>query len=153
MTTAAHPGKRKLTLGRYVKRRNGVPLGAPGSLRNMFYRALGAGSFAEFWRYWNPVFGYYLGRYIFAPLRKWLPPPVALVVTFVACGALHDAVIIAVRGSMAFLFVPWFFVMGVVVVIGEKLRIDYSELTWPVRASINTTYVGGCLVVALLARI
>jgi len=70
MTDIAYQRKRKLTLAQYVRRRNGVPLGASGSLRNMFYRSLGAGSIAGFWRYWNPVFGYYLGRYIYAPLKS-----------------------------------------------------------------------------------
>ena len=140
---------RKLTLAQYVRRRNGAPLGGSGSLRNMFHRSLGAGSFAEFWRYWNPVFGYYLGRYIYAPLKLWLPRAIALVITFVICGALHDAVIIAVRGEMAFLFTPWFFVMGTCVVIGEKAHFDYSKFAWPARAAINIGYVAACLALAL----
>ena len=71
--------RKKLTLSEYVRRRNGVPLGAPGSLRNMLRRSFGARSFAGFWQYWNPVFGYCLGRYIFVPLKRVSPPSVALV--------------------------------------------------------------------------
>jgi hypothetical protein len=139
---------RKLTLAYYVRRRNGVPLGAAGSLRNMLHRSLGAGTFAEFWRYWNPIFGYYLGRYVNAPLKHWLPPALSLVITFVVCGALHDAVGSAVRGSAVFLFTPWFFFMGLAVVIGQATGLNYAGFDWPVRALINISYVGSCLLLA-----
>ncbi len=145
--------KQKLTLAQYVQRRNGVPLGAPGALKNMFNRSLGAGSFAKFWQYWNPVFGYYLGSYIYAPLKRWLPPAIALIITFVACGALHDAVAIMLRGSMVFLFTPWFLLMGTGVVIGHAVQFDYSEHSWFVRALINIGYVGVCLVFALMVKV
>lgn len=42
--------KRELTLALYIRRRNGVPTGARGGLRNMLHRSLGARSFAGFWR-------------------------------------------------------------------------------------------------------
>jgi hypothetical protein len=58
---------KKLTLSEYVKHRNGLPLGASGSLQNMLIRSFGAGTFARFWQYWNPIWGYALGRYIYAP--------------------------------------------------------------------------------------
>ena len=92
--------KRDLTLSEYVRRRNGVAMGAPGSLSNMLARSLGAGSFGEFWRYWNPIWGYGLGKYVFAPLKKALPPALALVATFVVSGALHDlATMLACTGT------------------------------------------------------
>ena len=90
--------RRTLTMAEYIRRRNGVPAGAPGGLRNMFQRSFGARSFAIFWQYWNPVFGYALGRYIYAPLKYMLSPTAALIATFVVCGILHDAVTTAVRG-------------------------------------------------------
>lgn len=52
--------KRGLTLSQYIRRRNGVPAGARGSLRNMFHRSLAASTFAGFWRHWNPMLGYAL---------------------------------------------------------------------------------------------
>lgn len=52
----------RLTLAQYVHRRNGVPLGDSGSLRNMLIRSFGAGSFGRFWQYWNPIFDYGLGK-------------------------------------------------------------------------------------------
>ncbi len=144
--------QRKLTLSRYIVRRNGVPAGAPGSLRNMLHRAFGAASFAGFWRHWNPVFGYGLGRYVFTPLKGVLPSPVALVLTFVACGALHDLVTMAARGAPAFLFTPWFFCLGVGVLVGRGARMDLSGLPWAARAVVHLAYVSACLAIALWAR-
>jgi len=118
----------------------------------MFQRSLGAGTFAEFWRYWNPVFSYYLGRYIYAPLKCWLPSWISLVITFVACGVLHDAVGTAVRGRVVFLFTPWFFFMGMTVVISQTVRFDYSHHVWPVRAAINISCVAVGLIFAFTIR-
>ena len=144
--------RRQVTLGEYVRRRNGVPAGSRGALRNMFHRSFGAGSFAGFWRYWNPVFGYVLGRYVFSPLRKALPSALALVATFVVSGVVHDLVSTAVRGSVAFLFTPWFFFHGVGVVLGEATGMDLSRYPWLLRASVNFTYVLVCLALALIVK-
>lgn len=134
--------KRKLTLAQYVRRRNGVPLGSPGSLRNMLYRSMGAGSFAEFWRYWNPVWGYYLGRYIHAPLKHWLPPAMSLVATFVVSGALHDAAASVITGRIVFILTPWFFILGAGVVVAQSVQLNYSQFVWPIRVFINICYLG-----------
>lgn len=141
--------KRPLTLARYIRRRNGVSAGARGSLRGMLYRSLGAPTFAGFWHHWNPVFGYALGRYVFAPLKLALPPAAALVATFVVCGAIHDLVTMAVRGAPAFLFTPWFFFLGIGVLLGRAAGLDLSGWPWPVRAAANLGYVAACLGVTL----
>ena len=141
-----------VTLGQYVHRRNGVPLGTSGSLRNMFRRSLGAGSLEVFWRYWNPVFGYYLARFVDSPLRRLVPRSVAQVLTFVVCGALHDLVTMAVRGSATFFFTLWFLFLGVGVVIGRWAGMDIMKHPWAVRAGINLTYVVACLALTILAR-
>ena len=118
----------------------------------MLQRSLGARSFAVFWQYWNPVFGYALGRHVFSPLKRVLPPAIALVFTFVVCGAVHDLVTTLVRGSLAFLFTPWFFFLGLGVVAGRLARMDLGRFPWGVRASANLAYVTTCLGLALLAR-
>ena len=146
------PQRRWLTLAQYIRRRNGVPLGSAGSLRNMLPRSLGAGSFAGFWQYWNPVLGYGLARYVYSPLKRVLPTAAALIMTFVVCGALHDLVIMAIRGSATFLFTPWFFLLGVGVVFGRAVGMDFSSRPWLIRAFVNLTYVGACLAGALIAR-
>ncbi len=141
-----------MTLAQFIRRRNGVPAGASGSLRNMLQRSLGAGSFAGFWQYWNPVFGYGLGRYVYSPLKRVVPPAVALVMTFVVCGALHDLVTIAIRGSATFFFTPWFFLLAVGVLLGRAAGMDLSGRPWLVRAGVNFSYITVCLGLTLVVR-
>jgi len=141
-----------LTLGQYIERRNGVPLGASGSLKNMLRRSLGAGTFAGFWQYWNPIFGYYLAKYVDSPLRRVLPRSIALLLTFVICGALHDLAAMAVWGSVAFFCTTMFFFFGAGVLIGRWAGLDFSGLPWPARAAINFTYILACFALALIAR-
>lgn len=143
---------RSITLAEYVRRRNGAPFGAPGSLRNMLHRSLGAKSFAKFWQYWNPIWGYVLGRHIYAPLRRILPATLALLLTFAISGGIHDLVIVLVRRSATLLFTPWFVLMAAVVLVGQALHIDYSKRSWASRALINLSQILGCLGIVLLAR-
>ncbi len=78
----------------------------------MLRRSFGAQSFAGFWQYWNPIFGYGLGKYVYAPLRTYLPAFIALILTFVICGLGHDLITMALRQEITFLFTPWFFFLG-----------------------------------------
>jgi len=142
-----------MRLSDYVKKRNGVPLGANDSLRNMMIRSLGAGNFSTFWKYWNPIWGYYLGKYIFKPLKIILPPALSLILTFVFCGFLHDLVIMMIRRDFSLLFTPWFLIMGLWVVISELIHIDYSKFAWIYRAFINIAIIGSSLIVAYQIRI
>lgn len=142
--------RKKLGLSDYVRRRNGVPLGASGSLQNMLRRSFGATSFDRFWQHWNPIFGYNLGRYVFAPLKRVLPPYVALILTFVVTGIIHDAVTMAVRRDVAFLFTPWFFFLGIGVVLAKATRMDLGAYSWGVRAVCHSIYLGVCLALAFV---
>jgi len=142
--------RRKITLSEYVRRRNGVPLGAPGSLGNMLHRSFGARSFAGFWQHWNPIFGYYLGKCIFVPLQRVSPPYVALVLTFVVTGIIHDIVTMAVRQDLAFLFTPWFLFLGIGVVLSKVTGMDIGARSWRLRAAIHSIYLGVCLALAFL---
>ena len=144
--------RKNLTLSQYVHRRNGVPLGASESLKNMLYRSFGASSFAGFWQYWNPIFGYGLGKYVYAPLQRILPSWAALILTFVVSGGIHDSVTMAVRASTAFLFIPWFFLLGVGIVLGRAAKMDLSKYAWAIRASIHLAYIIFCLGLTLAGR-
>ena len=128
-------------------------MGANDSLRNMVYRSLGAGKFSIFWKYWNPIWSYYLGKYIFKPLKKILPPALSLILTFGFCGFLHDLVIILLRWNFELLLTPWFLLMGFCVVLGDYAKIDYSKFTWIIRASINILIISSCLFIAYQVRI
>jgi hypothetical protein len=118
----------------------------------MLQRSLGAGSFDRFWQYWNPIFGYYLAKYIDSPLRRILPRSLALLLTFVICGALHDLAAMAVRGSVAFFCTTMFFFFGAGVLIGRWAGLDFSSLPWAARATINISYLAACFGLALVFR-
>ncbi|MEZ4711262.1 MAG: hypothetical protein R3A44_28955 [Caldilineaceae bacterium] len=147
-----HQPQSGLTLTQYVRRRTGVPLGHADSLRNMLHRSLGANSFAGFWQYWNPIWGYGLGKYVYAPLQRFLPSTIAFILTFVISGGIHDLATMAVRRSGAFLFTPWFFFLGVGALLGSAVNMDLSSRSWLVRVGVNLTYIAFCLAVALIAK-
>ena len=128
-------------------------MGAKNSLRNMITRSLGAGKFSIFWKYWNPIWSYYLGINIFKPLKKILPPTLSLILTFGFCGFLHDLVIMLLRRDVALLFTPWFLLMGLCVVLGEYAKIDYSRFSWIIRAVINVLIISSCLFLAYQVQI
>ena len=118
----------------------------------MLYRSLGARSFAEFWHYWNPVWGYALGKYVFIPLKIIFPPVMALIITFVISGLLHDFVVMGLRGSVTFIFVPWFFILGLGVILARLTEMDLSKFPWIIRACINILYVVTCYALSLLLK-
>lgn len=142
----------RTTLGQYVAMRNGVPLGDGRSLRNMLQRSFGAASFAGFWQQWNPIWGYGLGRYVHAPLRRALPPAVAFILTFAISGGLHDLATMAVSWSPAFLFTPWFVLLGMGAVLGRAAGMDLGKRPFWVRATVNLAYLLVCLLPALAMR-
>jgi len=142
-----------MNLSDYIKKRNGVPLGASNSLRNMLYRSLGAGKFSIFWRYWNPIWSYYLGKYIFKPLKMFLPPALSLILTFVFCGFIHDVAIMLFKWNFQLLLTPWFLIMGLCVVISDFIKLDYSKHAWIIRACINVLIIGCCLILAYQIRV
>ena len=130
-----------LTLAEYVELRNGVPLGDSSSRRNKLQRSFVATSFAGFWQYWSPIWGYGLGKYVYSPMRRVLPAAIALIVTFVVSGGIHDLVIMALRRSLTFLFTPWFFVLAVGVVLGRAVSMDLSSRNMWVRVGLNLAYL------------
>ena len=141
-----------MNLSDYVKRRNGVPLGNSDSLRNMVNRSLGAGKFSIFWKYWNPIWGFYLGRYVFKPLKLIFPQALSLIITFVVCGFIHDLAIMLLKRQFILLLTPWFLFMGLSVVLGDYAKIDYSKFPWIARATINLIIISSCLFIAYQVR-
>ena len=141
--------RRTISLSEYVKKRNGVALGASGSMGNMLKRSLGANSFYLFWQYWNPIWGYYLSCKIMKPLSRVFPIWLAIIMTFAISGALHDLAVTLVKWRFTFFFTPWFTLMGFIVLATKRFRISYKEYHWVIRASINTALVVVCLVLTI----
>lgn len=134
-----------MKLSEYVKKRNGVPFGHSSSLRNNLHRSLGAKNFSAFWNYWNPIFGYYLGKKIFKPLKKVFPTGFSLVLTFIFCGSIHDLITTLIRGKLSLFFSVWFLLMGTMVVFSKCLDYDLSGKRWFFRAFINLSIICSCL--------
>ena len=141
---------RHISLSAYVKKRNGVPLGASGSMRNMIQRSLAADSFYLFWRYWNPIWGYYLSRNVMKPLSVFLPIWLATILTFAVSGGLHDLAVTLVKWRVTFFFTPWFVLMGILVVASKTFSISYGAYHWSIRALLNITIIGICLLPILV---
>ena len=139
-----------MKLSEYVKKRNGVPMGHPKSLRNNLQRSLGAKNFSAFWNFWNPIFGYYLGTKIFKPLKKNLPIAFAVVLTFIFCGMVHDLVTTLLRGKLSLFFSVWFFLMGLVVVVSKHFNYNLSNRKWIFRVMVNVLIVGLCALLTTL---
>mgnify|MGYP001467114198 FL=1 len=142
-----------MNLSDYIRKRNGVPFGANNSLKNMMIRSLGAGMFSAFWKYWNPIWSYYLGKFVFKPLKYFLPTSLSLILTFCICGLLHDFVIMLYRWELTLLFTPWFLIMGLWVVISDFVKLDYSKSLWINRAIINITSIGISFIIAFQVRL
>jgi hypothetical protein len=134
-----------MNLSEYVKKRNGVPIGHSKSLRNNLQRSIGAKNFDTFWNYWNPIFGYYLGIEIFKPIKKVLPVSIAVILTFIFCGLIHDLATTLTRGKLSLFFAVWFLLMGIAVVISKQINYDLSHKKWVFRAFANLSIIAFCL--------
>jgi hypothetical protein len=145
-----HPAE-TMTLREYVLRRSGTRLGGAGSLRTMLSRSFGASSFAAFWQHWNPIWGYGLGRFVYAPVRRRAPAAVGVMATFLVSGVAHDVAVTLVRGSFTFVVTPWFLLLGIGVLVARATGMDLSRRPWWVRAAANAGYLAGCLTVTLSA--
>ena len=139
-----------MTLSDYVLKRNGIPLGAHGSLLKNLQNSFGAGSNVLFWKYWNPIWGFYLSKYIYLPLNRYLSKTISSIVTFGVSGALHDlAMGLLGLGWQNFLTI-WFVMMGVFMNISKYLDISYSSFGLFIRAVINISSIAGCFLLAKL---
>lgn len=72
--------------------------------------------------------------------------------TFIISGGIHDLATMAIRRSFAFLFTPWFFLLGVGAVLSRAIGMDLSNHPWWIRAGINLIYLVFCLALTLIAK-
>jgi len=115
----------------YIKLRLGAT--AREQTANFLKLPFGATSFARFWWYWNPVYGYYLYYYIYKPFAIYLTRPIAVLATFIFCGVLHDLPFIllsvfALKRIPSFTITTMFLFLGMVVVLTEKLNINFRRV-------------------------
>ena len=140
--------EQRITLNEFILRRLGQADDI-GLLKTMFVRSFGAGSFREFWRYWNPVYGYYLYYYCYKPLRKILPRPLCVIITFGCSGFfLHDLLFLGwgiralVKGRVTIPFVTfWFSTMAILMLLAEAVKLDLSNKPLGMRVAVNCLYI------------
>jgi MBOAT, membrane-bound O-acyltransferase family len=107
-------------------------------------RPLAAPSFAEFWRTWNPVWGYYLSVWYYRPARRVLPHAAAVMITFTASGLVHNLLAAFLSHRLNPFVTVWFVLYGAVMVASEALHMDLSRLPAPARMVVNLAYLVGC---------
>ena len=105
----------------------------------MFSRAFGASDFTRFWRHWNPFVGYFLAYFCFAPLRRFAPRPLCLIVTFALNGLLHDLAYLWPFGLARTARLPYPFafpvftltvvMIAVIVLATERFRLTLAHLS------------------------
>lgn len=87
-----------LTFDAYLRRRGYDPAG-PGFLRRMFVDVWAEPSFRDFWRVWNPVYGFALFR-LYVALGGHRRPALTSLVVFAASGfVLHDLPVALATGK------------------------------------------------------
>ena len=148
-------GRRRRAAAVSLRKYLNLRLGSQGGLKawfNFFIKPFGARSFAEFWRLWNPVYGYFLIYYCYRPLREVVPRPAAVMLTLATCGfVLHDLPAWAfTRRVLPPGATITFILLGLGVIAGEALHMDLSK--WPVRvrALVNLLYLVTCVAAMLM---
>ncbi len=71
------------------------------------------------------------------PLSVFLPVPLAIFITFLVSGALHDLAVSLVKWNTIVFFTPWFGLMGLIVITSSKVGFTYGRFAWHIRALIN----------------
>ncbi len=139
------------SLNRYLRFRLGNKGGWSAWFR-FFIKPFGASSFAQFWRQWNPVYGYFLYYYSYRPLSRIVPRPAAMLSTFIACGfLLHDLPVWVLTGRVLPPGATIAFTMfGMGALLGERFHMDLSTSPIPARAAVNLAYLAGCVGAMLL---
>jgi hypothetical protein len=126
----------------FTIRRMGNPTGPLDGLLKMISLSFGAKSFADFWRYWNPAYHYVLLYWIYQPLRKLVPRPIAVLISFMFCGLIFHDIFLLPFTHMP-LITAWFLFLGIGVIIGEQLHMDLSRIPKSLRIIINILYIVG----------
>jgi hypothetical protein len=113
----------------------------------MFIRSFGAKSFSDFWRYWNPVYHYFLSYWVYRPLQKLFPRAISVILSFAFCGFFfHDLPLLPFTHKP--LITTWFLLLGIGTIVGEMLHMDLSGQPLLFRFVVNFVYIAGLFEIA-----
>jgi hypothetical protein len=137
---------------KYERRRLGNPGTQWEGIAYSVRRSFGASSFGGFWRYWNPLFSYFLYYLCYKPLSHYLPRSLAVLLTFLVSGAIHDLVASLVTLKPFILFTPVFLVFGLLVCGEEQLGWSFKGMPFWLRASIHSIVIVGTMIGGVVIR-
>ena len=127
-------------------------------LKVMVKKSFQAASFRQFWQYWNPVYSYFLAKYIYKPVKGMLPDSLAVLLTFTASGfLLHDLPIMifvfSITGKLlSFPVTIYFLLLGLTVIIGEQFSLRFDNINSKKRILIHTGVLIGLFLVSMLIQ-
>ncbi|WKN22126.1 MULTISPECIES: hypothetical protein [Azotobacter] len=146
----------RASFARFVEQRLGRSAG-PATPRSMFARPFGAPTLRMFWYYWNPVYGYVLRYFCYAPLRRVFGPSISLLLTFAASGfLLHDAVLFLVLrlSGVSARFFPvvtvGFVMVAIVILVSERAGVTLRSLSPACRCMVHACVLLGAFATSLL---
>ncbi len=131
----------------------------------MFSRAFTASDLTRFWQYWNPLGGYCLGYFCYAPLRRFAPRSLCLIVTFAVNGFLHDLALLWPWGLARTERLPFPFpvftlclvMIALILLAAERYRLTLANLSSPMRVACHLLALCGAFAfsigVLLLTRL
>ena len=141
-----------MNLNSYLKRILGTS-DAFGLLNVSIEKAFHARSFKSFWRYWNPLYGYLLSKYINKPLSRKLNDKISTILTFIFSGlVLHDSWLMPLYYILfnKIIFFPVtiiFFCYAIVLVIEDTFRLRKNITNDKIHVLINIVYILGISIV------
>ncbi len=120
-------------------------------IRNMFFKPFMASSFRSFWKYWNPSWGYYLLFYCYKPMRIIFPYWVALIISFLICGLIHDMIYILpiMFNKVEFVFpfiTVWFMIISFGIVLTEYFEINFNKTKMMFRPVFHLGFLVGTFI-------
>lgn len=140
------------TFSQYQRRRLGPASTEWQRIVSMLGRSLSAPTFAGFWRYWNPLFSYYLYYRCYRPLVRHVPRAPAVVLTFAVSGAVHDFFASLVLRDPFVFCTPVFAVFGLYVVAEEAVGWRLGGAPKWLRAVFHVTLIVGTVWVGQVIR-
>lgn len=120
----------------------------------LILRPFTAPSLRMFWNYWNPLYGYYLGRHIFKPLSRFLPDSLSLILTFLFSGFfLHDLFGWPMTVWSKGFFLPpvatWFLLMALGILVTDGLGIKFKGCGWFITGLLHASFLVGTHLLAM----
>lgn len=115
-----------VSLRQYLRKKADGIEGEIPQLIHMLKKSFTAKSFRMFWTHWNPIYSYYLGFYVYRPLKKWMPNGFARTLTFVLNGIFHDLIVSLLLRRFSYYVTLLFLVYGLIQVIEENINVSLN---------------------------